>query len=120
MIKSNHHIVLCGGSILPRKLKKISSNHIQRLCINPNDNEHNINLELPHFVRAVNCHFPDRIKDLLEIAGYVYAADRMIGRGSNDSLEYHSWSRELQFIIKVRDADFWGKPEISQALSEAL
>jgi hypothetical protein len=120
MINSYHHIVLCGGATLPRKFKKITSNHVQRLCINPNDKAHNINLELPHFVRAVNCHFPDRVKDLLEIAGYVYAADRMIGRGSNNTLEYHSWSRELQFIIKVRDAIFWNKPEIRQAISSAL
>ena len=77
-------------------------------------------MELPHFVKAVNCHFPTRIKDLLEIAGYVYAADRMIGRGSNDALEYHSWSRELHFIIKVRDANFWSQVEISQSMSTAL
>lgn len=120
MISSNHHIVLCGGANLPRKFKKVPQNHVHKLCIDPNAKGHNVNLELPHFVGAVNCHFPHRIKDLLEIAGYIYAADRMIGRGSNDSLEFHSWSRELHFIIKVRDADFWNNKEIAQALSSAL
>jgi hypothetical protein len=44
----------------------------------------------------------------------------MIGRGNNDALEYHSWSRELNFIIKVRDIDFWSKQTIGQSLSTAL
>lgn len=120
MINSNTHIVLCGGATLPRKFTKLPKNHVHDLCIDPNETGHNVNLELPHFVRAVNCHFPARIKDLLEIAGYVYAADRMIGRGSNDALEYHRWSRELIFIIRVRDAEFWSQAEICQSLSEAL
>lgn len=120
MINSNLHIVLCGGATLPRKFKKFRKNHVHALCIDPNDKAHNVNLKLPHFVRAVNCHFPNRVKDLLEIAGYVYAADRMIGRGDNDALEYHSWSRELHFIIKVRDANFWSQAEIGQSLCKAL
>ncbi|SMC67938.1 PD-(D/E)XK nuclease domain-containing protein [Pedobacter africanus] len=121
MINSNSHIVLCGGvSPSPHKTKKYASNHIHRLIIDPSNPGHNINLELPHFIQLVNCHFPDRIKDLLEIAGYVYAADRMIGRGANNSLEYHSWSRQLNFIIRVRDVSFWSNPEITKRLSDAL
>ncbi len=120
MISSNSHVILCGGVGLPRKYKRYASGHIHHLIFDPSNKGHNINLELPHFIHTLNCFFPDRIKDLLEIAGYVYAADRMIGRGSNDSLEYHSWSRTLDFFIKVRDADFWSEPEISRSLSEAL
>ncbi|QNL48136.1 hypothetical protein H8S90_15125 [Olivibacter sp. SDN3] len=121
MIKSNHHIVLCGGArTSPRKLKQYVPSHIHELCIDTSTKGQNINLDLPHFIKSVNCHFPDRIKDLLEIAGYVYAADRMIGRGANDSLEYHSWSRQLDFFIKVRDVSFWSRPEVSKSLSEAL
>lgn len=120
MISTNNHVVLCGSVNLPRKYKKLPSAHVHKLSINPAVPGHNVNLELPHFVKSLNCHFPDRIKDLLEIAGYVYAADRLIGRGSTDSLEYHSWSRELNFIIRVRDKDFWVNPDISKALAEAL
>ena len=120
MINSNSHVVLCGGVSLPRKFKKYPAAHVHPLSINPAVPGHNVNLELPHFVKTVHCHFPDRIKDLLEIAGYVYAADRMIGRGSTDALEYHSWSRELHFIIKVRDSTFWSDPKIGEALANAL
>lgn len=120
MINSNSHVILCGGVNLPRKYKKYASSHIHNLSINPSNTNHNVNLELPHFIKSLNCHFPDRIKDLMEIAGYVYAADRSIGRGATDSLEYHSWSRELNFFIKVRDISFWKNSEIIKCLSEAL
>ncbi|MBN8698841.1 MAG: hypothetical protein J0L54_04460 [Chitinophagales bacterium] len=56
----------------------------------------------------------------MEIAGYVYAADRMVKRGSPDAVEYHSWSREMRFFIKVRDYDFWKKKNVNQKLSDAL
>lgn len=120
MINSNSHIILCGGVNLPRKYKKYAKAHIHHLSFNPSNPNHNVNLDLPHFINSLNCHFPDRIKDLLEIAGFVYAADRMIARGANNSVEYHSWSRELNFLIKVRDFSFWSNPQISKSLSEAL
>lgn len=120
IINSNNHIILCGGVNLSRKYKNFPSSHIHCLDCNPLSSNRTVNIELPHFVKSVNCYFPDRIKDLLEIAGYIYAADRRIGRGSSEALEYHSWSRELNFIIKVRDKDFWSDIQIIKALSEAL
>jgi 7-cyano-7-deazaguanine synthase in queuosine biosynthesis len=74
---------------------------------------------LPSFVSDV-MHLPDRILDLLEIAIYVFAADRCIPRGRKDSLEYQAWSRSLHFHIRVRDFEFWSSPETRAALSEAL
>ena len=41
----------------------------------------NVKLGLPNFVRDVY-HLPDRTLDLLELAAYVYCADRMSRRGS--------------------------------------
>ena len=79
----------------------------------------NIRIELPDFVRNV-FHLPDRFLDLLEIAAYVYCADRKVKRGSTNSVEYHSWSRNLRFVIKVRDYDFWNQPNVSSSLSKAL
>ena len=79
----------------------------------------NINLLLPDFVRGVY-HLPGRILDLLEIASFVYCADRMTYRGSKNAVEYHSWSRKFEFVIRVRDEGFWNTPEVKQALSDAL
>ncbi|MGD8305922.1 MAG: 7-cyano-7-deazaguanine synthase, partial [Ignavibacteria bacterium] len=62
----------------------------------------------------------ERIKDLLEIAGYIFAADRKTSRGAKDAVEYHSWSRCFHFHFKVRDLDFWNLPDVKKVLSEAL
>lgn len=71
MNKGNAHIVLCGGSHLPPKYKEIKNSHLLKLTYDPTSSEQNISIELPHFIKAVNCHIPDRIKDLLEIAGFM-------------------------------------------------
>ena len=68
-----------------------------------------IRLRLPDFVRSIN-YLPDRYLDLLEIAAYVFAADRLTTRGSRQAVEYQSWARSLHFIVKVRDSNFGGSP----------
>jgi hypothetical protein len=79
----------------------------------------NVKLKLPNFVRQVN-YLPERILDLLEIASYIFAADRSTNRGAKNLLEYHSWSRSFLFIIKVRDYEFWKRDSVKRSLSKAL
>ncbi|AQX72742.1 hypothetical protein [Dehalococcoides mccartyi] len=81
--------------------------------------EKNITIQLPRFVRQA-FRLPDRVLDLLEMAGYIFAADRLISRGPRDAVEYHSWARRLHFIVKVRDFDFWNNPMVQRKLAEAL
>lgn len=78
-----------------------------------------INLNLPQFVRNLY-HLPDRTLDLLELAAYVFGADRCISRGRIDAVEYHSWSRKINIVIKVRDFDFWSDKKVSECLLDAL
>jgi len=78
-----------------------------------------IRLNLPDFVRSIY-HLDDRILDLLEIATYIYSADRLSNRGSRDSVEYHAWARSFDFSIKVRDYNFWNTSEIKKALNDLL
>jgi hypothetical protein len=115
------HIILCNNAESPETTAgegtKVKLHH---LCSDSSLAEYNVKIDLPHLIRNVNCHFPDRIKDLLEIAGFVYAADRNIDRGSSSSLEYHSWARNLHFVIRVRDFDFWQAPSVNEQLSAAL
>ena len=86
----------------------------------PSDSERpTVRLGLPDFVRSVN-YLPDRHLDLLEMAAYVFAADRLTHRGSREAVEYQSWSRSLHFIMKVRDYEFWRQPSVSTALASAL
>jgi hypothetical protein len=117
---ANSHIILCGGIKLPIKYRTFNPAHITNLTYDKSSPLQNVNLELPHFIANLNCHFPPRIKDLLEIAGYVYAADRLVKRGNPISVEYHSWSREMHFHIKVRDYEFWKRKNTIAKLSEAL
>ncbi len=115
MTKDSPYIVLCNnaerdGSKSGKSVKQL--NYLEEAT-------KNVKLLLPDFVRGVY-HLPDRLLDLLEIASYVYCADRMTSRGSRDAVEYHSWSRTFEFVIRVRDEAFWNKSEVKQALSDAL
>ncbi len=114
------HIVLCSDAPLPKSFGKGDGNAILKLSYDPNSKSNNVKIGLPHFIEALSVHIPDRIKDLLEIAGYIYAADRSISRGAIDSLEYHSWARNLHFVFKVRDLKFWKQESTIKLLSEAL
>jgi nucleoside phosphorylase/7-cyano-7-deazaguanine synthase in queuosine biosynthesis len=83
------------------------------------DRPANVRLGLPSFVSDV-FHLPDRLLDLLEIAAYVYCADRLVKRGETDSLEFHSWSRSMHFLIRVRDQAFWSQYAVRGKLNELL
>lgn len=111
---------MCGGCKLPQRFKGTKNSHLLKLTYDPDSYEQNISIELPHFIKTVNCHFPKRIKDLLEIAGYVYAADRLTKRGTPTNLEYHSWARSFHFNIKVRDESFWNDKKVKDKLNIAL
>ena len=79
----------------------------------------NVRLGLPDFVQSVY-HLPDRFLDLLEIASYVFAGDRLTLRGSKNVVEYHSWARNLHYIMRVRDHAFWSRTDVQDALRAAL
>ena len=111
MKNGSPRIVLCNGADWPHELA----------CSGPLILEYqestgkiaHVKLELPNFVLDV-FHLPDRILDLLEIAAYVFCADRRTPRGPKNRVEYHSWSRMFHFVIKVRDFEFWNKSEVKK------
>ena len=78
-----------------------------------------VRLGLPDFVRSVY-YLPDRCLDLLEIAAYVFAADRLSSRGSREAVEYQAWSRTFHFVVKVRDYEFWRQSSVNDALGAVL
>lgn len=64
---------------------------------------------------------PDPLADALEIAAYVFSADRLIRRVKDDSRHIGAeWQRRLRFRIPVRNAGQWDRKEVKDALSEAL
>jgi hypothetical protein len=60
----------------------------------PDDPNRLVTLRLPNFVDQFY-HLPNRILDLLELAAYVFAADRATFRGAKDAVEYHAWPRTM-------------------------
>ena len=111
------NVFLCNGADGHPNIPKVAN--VVRLTYLENDPERNVNLKLPKFVDQVY-HLPNRLWDLLEIAAYVFAADRWTSRGADDAVEFHAWARKMRFVIRVRDADFWNKAEVKRRLSAAL
>jgi 7-cyano-7-deazaguanine synthase in queuosine biosynthesis len=113
MATGPHH-VLCNGAqfTLPHHGSALSLDY--RPGHNPN-----VRIGLPSFVDQLT-HVPARLLDLLELAAYVYCADRWTDRGAKDAVEYHGWSRAFHFYIKVRDFAFWAQPSIANKLNAAL
>ena len=111
-------LVLCNGASppgeLPAKQRTVVLDYLEK-----EGGSANVRIGLPSFVRDVY-HLPDRTLDLLEIAAYIYCADRMRKRGSTSAVEYHAWARSFHFSIKVRDHAFWARSDVAKCLSGAL
>ena len=110
-------VFLCNGATPGDGLE---SSDCTVLNYRPDGNETpTVRLGLPDFVRSVS-HLPDRFLDLLEIAAYVFAADRLTPRGDKRAVEYQAWSRILHFVVRVRDYEFWHQPCVAESLEAAL
>lgn len=81
--------------------------------------ENNVTFHLPRFIENVGF-IPDRFLDLLEIASYVYCADRFVSRGSKDSPYFTGWQRHLKHIVFVRDYEFWSDHSVVNLLESLL
>lgn len=117
---SSLRVVLCNGAQIPAELEGASGVTVVPLEYRTGQQtERNVRISLPDFVRDVY-YVPDRILDLLELAAYVFSADRLASRGRVDDLEYHAWDRAFHFVIRVRDHVFWTQESVARSLSEAL
>lgn len=110
-------VFLCNGATRPEEIAQSECTALDYRS-SPGAKA-NVRLGLPDFVLSAY-HLPDRCLDLLEMAAYVFAADRLTSRGPRRAVEYHSWSRRLHFVVKVRDHEFWCRPEVGKALQAVL
>lgn len=113
---AQRHIVLCNGA--PRSTVRRKTHEPEPLQLDYR-NDRRVRLHLPGFIRSIGT-IPNRVLDLLELAAYVFAADRLISRGAPDTLVLDSWSRTFHFAVKVRDIDFWNSSVAKSKLSEML
>src|SRR5439155_22676962 len=64
----------------------------------------NVRLEFPD--ESLVATLPDAALDLLEIASYVYAVDRLVSRGEAD-VRGDRWIRQNTLVVSVRLPDVW-------------
>ena len=80
-----------------------------------------IHMDIEAISRKMVQKIPDVMKDLLEIATYVYCADQKIPRGGPAEFEYgQKWNRELTLEIPVREYERWSQSSITERLEETL
>lgn len=112
-------LFLCGGAEMPEDASRNGA-HVVRLSTFGRDA--NVNVRLEDVAKVFNQHVSPRLKDLLEIAAYVYTADCATKRGGKwgheETLE--PWPRDFRFVIPVSEPEFWSKSEVCNLLCQML
>jgi len=81
----------------------------------------NLTLRLERMRRRLSGSEPERLTDLIEIASYVFAADRNVSRGSAEDRAYSAnWRRTFRLVVAVQELEFWQRHDVKAALCEAL
>src|SRR5262249_36057828 len=81
----------------------------------------NVDLHLHDISRRMAADIPPILTDLIEIAAYVFAADEMASRGGSTMAGMgRDWRRRFRFVIPIRNPGIWSRPEVVEALTEAL
>jgi 7-cyano-7-deazaguanine synthase in queuosine biosynthesis len=92
----------------------------ETLKINPTPPQKNLELHLYNLTHRILGELNPLGQDLLEIASYVYHADRSIKRGGETDVFGDNWKRHFHFVIPISNQDFWNAPEITDLLIETL
>jgi hypothetical protein len=106
-------LILCGGA----KWAGGSS----PLRLSTSGQSQNIVLELEDIGKKMVKRVPDLLADLIEIATYVYCADRATTRGGLAQRAMGAeWRRSFHFIIPTRNPDHWNHSSVLDPLRAAL
>jgi 7-cyano-7-deazaguanine synthase in queuosine biosynthesis len=107
-------VVLCDGAPAPRRSQKAL-----RLAVS--GPSANVSLQSEDVGRRMLASLPSILADLLDVATYVYAADRMVARGGVTAPRLGAgWRRELRFVVPVREPERWAAPEVQASLEHLL
>lgn len=115
---SRKQLILCGGTSAPKQAAKDAI----ELDTSPNAPAHKrVFLRLDRLTERLLDNLDPVLADAVEIASYVFMADRLVKRGTEQMGRMGvDWRRDLCFKIPVRKADIWTQKEIYGALVEAL
>lgn len=113
-------LFLCNDAVLPDNDPLRDGRHTVEL--RTYGSRQNVNIHLEDLAHVFHEHLTPRLRDLLEIASYIYTADCGTHRGGkwgdNDSTE--PWTRDFHFVMPVRDVTFWSATENAGVLSEIV
>ena len=111
----SEHVFLCGLSEAQRQESRAGT------VLSLAENTGNLRLRLERLRRRLQGSEPKRLTDFIEIASYVFAADRTTRRGPRSDPGFGAkWRRSFLLVIAVRDLAFWQKQDVRETLSEAL
>ena len=81
----------------------------------------NLKLKLDRMRKRLVGAEPERLTDFVEIASYVFAADRNTSRGPLwDPGFGGEWRRDFLLVVAVRDLAFWQQQDVKETLQETL
>lgn len=111
-------VVICGGAPAPARSGR------DRLFLDVSDAAdpaHRVNLKLASLSEQLVDNVPEVVADLIEVATYIYSADRLCRRGADTMARMGSeWRRRFHFVIPVRRLDIWRRQDVVESLVEAL
>ncbi len=111
------HLILCGG-VTPKKGTEAKTHSLQ---LGKDKKQGQIYFDTESITKKMMSDLPAVLKDLLEVATYVYVADQIVSRGGNRRFDYgKTWNRRLRFKIPVRENDIWSNAEVTQLLEDTL
>ena len=112
-------MVLCGGEAAPHRHR----GNLVELDVAKDAAQHKkIDFQSDQVCAGLLDDVPDIVADALEIAVYVYSADRLVRRATSieSSAIGSEWQRTLRFRIPVRRPDVWLRPDVNSLLIDTL
>ena len=113
-------LILCGGVAIPTNDPRHKDRRV--LTLSSHGPGRNVNIRMEDVAKVFQKHLSPRMKDLLEIAAYIYTADCATKRNGRwedeDSIE--PWHRDFHFLIPVRDLSFWQRKDVVDLLTRII
>jgi 7-cyano-7-deazaguanine synthase in queuosine biosynthesis len=106
------------GATVPAEIAVQAWDH--RMDITTHGKDPEVNFVVEHLLGKLSGRLDPRVQDVLALAAYCFAADRMVRRGGPIDVHREGWRREFVLCIPVSDPGFWSQPELVRLLTETL
>jgi len=113
-------LILCGGVAIPTNDPRREKRRV--LTLSSHGLHRNVNIRMEDVAKVFQKHLSPRMKDLLEIAAYIYTADCATRRNGKweDEEATEPWHRDFHFVIPVRDLAFWQRKDVGDLIARII